>query len=227
MFDLAHTAAKLGDELLKRARDGRDDLIERVQDYRRPPSHLDEARSFLGGTGGQVAGAAAIGVLAGMALGAARKLAVQGAEATAGDWFEVLKLEHRKVEVLFEALLDTSDKQTLKRTFLLGKIAKALSKHAMQEEMVVYPAIKEATGGEQAMALYADHAEVKIYLHDLQEIAKGDPLWIERAREFHEHLTEHMRLEEDEVFPAYHGRMSPQQNRRLTLALHREGVRLA
>jgi hypothetical protein len=47
---------------------------------------------------GAAAGAAAVGFVAGMAAHSARKLAHQGMEVVAtkgGDWFDVLKLEHR------------------------------------------------------------------------------------------------------------------------------------
>jgi hemerythrin superfamily protein len=234
--DLRRRALTTSDDLVRRAQSQSDDLISRLQPYTdsllrrvRPhkPTPMEEARSFLSSPGAAVAGAVAVGVMAGIALSAGRKVAMQGAEALHGDWFEILKAEHRMVDKLFEQLLQTSDNQRVKRTLLLGKIAHALSKHAMQEEMVIYPALKAANSNGQAMHLYEDHAQIKIFIHDLQEIHKDDPLWIERARAFHKCVMHHVREEEDEIFPTYHGRMSPQQNRHLTLMVHKEGLKLA
>lgn len=273
MFDIKDTAARLGDDIARRARPlGRDiadrtrpysdDLIGRAEDLLRRAapygrdlmgrarSYADdtggraealarrvrgrtatviepEPRSFLSSPGGQAAGAAALGLLAGLAFGVVRKAGVQGAEALAGDWLEILKAEHKAVDALFEQMLATSDSQKIKRTLLLAKISRALTKHAMQEEMVIYPALKESSGDGRAMDLYADHATVKIFIHELNDIHKDDPQWIVRARAFREAVAQHVREEEDEVFPAYHARMSPQQNRRLTLLVHREGLKLA
>jgi|GEM_PF-1036000 len=242
MYDLREDVSRLADDLVKRARPFGRELAARARPYadslssraddlvrraRHLPAPMQEERSFLGSPGARVAGAAALGALAGLAFGVVRKAAVQGTEAMAGDWLAVLKAEHQLVDKLFEALLATNERQKVRRTLLVSRIAHALSKHAYQEEMVVYPSLKEATGDGRAMHLYEDHARIKIFLHDLNEIAKDDPLWIERARAFHAFVADHVREEEDVIYPAFHGQLSPQQNRRLTISLHKEGVKLA
>jgi hemerythrin superfamily protein len=210
--------------LIDRLSSAADPLIRKVRPAK--PTAMEEARSFLAGSGA-ILGVAAVGVVAGVALNAARKAAIQGSEALAGDWFEVLKVEHKAVDKLFEALLATDERQKIRRGLLLSRIAHALSKHAFQEEMVIYPALKEANSNGQAMHLYEDHAQIKIFIHELQTIAKDDPLWLERARAFRDCVQHHVREEEDVIFPAYHSRMSPQQNRRLTMMVHKEGLKLA
>ncbi len=231
--DLLNRARPYGRELADRARPYADDLGGRAEALiRRVRGDTaaviePEPRSFLESPGGKVAAAAALGVLAGLAFGVVRKAAVQGTEALAGDWLEVLKAEHKLVDGLFDQLLATQTSQKIKRTLLMTRIAHALAKHDMQEAMVIYPALKEAGIEGDAMHLYEDHARVKIFIHELQDIAKDDPLWIERARAFRDAVAAHVREEEDVIFPAFHDRMSPQQNRRLTMAVHREGLKLA
>lgn len=222
---LAAHVRPLASDLLGRLSSAAEPLVRKVRPSK--PTPLEEARSFLSGQGGALLGVAAVGLVAGVALNAARKAAIQGSEALAGDWQEVLKAEHRLVDKLFEALLATDESQKFRRGLLLSRISHALSKHAFQEEMVIYPALKEANSNGQAMHLYEDHAQLKIFIHELQEIPKDDPVWIERARAFHQCIQHHVREEEDEIFPAYHDRMSPQQNRRLTMLLHKEGLKLA
>jgi len=214
-----------GRKLVWSAADGLPARVRSVLPHK--PTPMEETRSFLSSPAVAIAGAVAIGVVAGVVLTLGRKAAVQGAEALHGDWLEVLKAEHKQVDRLFEQLMRTTEKQTIRRAFLLNRIAHALSKHAMQEEMVVYPALQEANSNGQAMHLYEDHAQIKIFIHELNEISKSDPLWIERARAFRDALREHVREEEDEIYPPYHDRMSPQQNRHLTVGLHKEGLKLA
>lgn len=240
---LAERALGGGDAVAQRARIQRDALLSRGRDMayalgdrlpepvrrRLPhkPTPIEETRSFLSSPALVIGGVLAAGVVIGLALNAGRKAALQGGEALHGDWLEVLKAEHKKVDLLFDQLLRTTDRQTLRRAFLLNRIAHALTKHAQQEELVVYPALKEATADGQAMHLYEDHAQIKIFIHELNEIPKNSPLWLERARAFRACIQHHVREEEDEIYPPYHDRMSPQQNRHITVGLHREGMKLA
>jgi len=172
-------------------------------------------------------GAAAVGFAVGVALNPARKAAMQGVEAVAGDWMGVLKAEHRLVEALFAAALKTTPRQKARRGALFLKIKRALIKHALQEETVVYPALRESQADGMAKHLYADHADIKILLSQIEALPKSDPAWIERMRALQACVAHHVREEEDEVFPAFHDRLTPQQSTRLTLMLHREGMKLA
>jgi hemerythrin superfamily protein len=227
---------RLGCDLAGRGQDVAEALSRRVRDEARSFARQEEewergVRGFLASPAAQLAGAAVLGFVVGVAANGARKAAIQGAEAVAGDWMAVLKAEHRAVEGLFEAMLATSARQKTRRAALFAKINYALTKHALQEETVVYPALREThldgAAGDLAKHLYSDHADIKIFLHELGAMAKDDPLWIERIRAFHACVSHHVREEEDEVFPRFHDLLSPQQNGKLTLLVHREGLKLA
>jgi hemerythrin-like domain-containing protein len=56
---------------------------------------------------------------------------------------------------------------------------------------------------------------------------KSNPEWIERVRAFRELLEEHMRMEEDEVFPRLRAELGEEQNAKLSAAVVREGMKLA
>jgi hemerythrin superfamily protein len=176
---------------------------------------------------GAAAGAAAVGFIAGMAANHARKLAVQGVEAAKGDWFEVLKAEHRLVEGLFDKILATGETEKLKRTKLLLALEQALGKHALQEEDVVYPHLRMAGIETETKELASEHADIKTYLHELEELPKDDPQWLGRVREFRKLVEHHVREEENEIFPRFRDRMSPEENAKLTARMHMEGMKLA
>src|SRR5439155_25894348 len=99
--------------------------------------------------------AAALGGAAiGFAANYGRKLMMQGMEALAGDWDEILAAEHDMALAIFDKMLATDETQSFKRKMLLMKLTHALDKHAHQEEMVVYPALRGANE-----ATDADHLE--------------------------------------------------------------------
>ena len=176
-----------------------------------------------------MAGAAALGFVAGMFAVPARKLAHQGLESALAknDWFEILKLEHAAVNALFDQLLQTDETQTKKRTALLLAIKQGLTKHGLQEEDVVYPALREAGIEADAKELYAEHADIKTYLHELETKPKDDPTWLERVRAFHALIQHHVKDEEEEIYPRFQAQLSEEQNSKLTKRMNVEGFLLA
>ena len=76
---------------------------------------------------------------------------------SAGDWDEVLAAEHKMTLALFDKMLATDETQKIKRGMLLTKLTHALDKHAHQEEMVVYPALREANEAGDADGLESEH----------------------------------------------------------------------
>ena len=180
-----------------------------------------------GGGMGRLAGAAAVGVGVGLALALGRKVAVQAVTAASGDWMEGLKTEHKMAMGVIEALEKTRDDAMMKRTGLMATLKHALSKHAFQEENVIYPALREATQNSDAEELAHDHLEIKQYLYDLDRMPKNDPNWLATLRRLKEVVAEHVREEEDEIFPAFRQRLSEEENKRLTAMMNKEGFKLA
>lgn len=186
--------------------------------------HMNHGR---GGGLGRMALPLAMGALAGLALSQGRKVAMQGPSVMAGDWQEALKLEHRMVEKLFEALLATDETQVAKRNGLIAKIAYALTKHGIQEENVIYPAMMDARAEGQAEHLTHDHGQIKHFIYELKTMEASDPRWLLRAREFFECIQHHVREEEDEMFPAFAATLSQEENARLTKLMNWEGYKVA
>jgi hemerythrin superfamily protein len=183
--------------------------------------------AWTGNRTGMLAAAAVAGAAVGLAANYGRKLVVQGIGATAGDWMDVLAAEHQAVLAMFDKVEATEDSQTWMRAHCLTRIKNALGKHALEEENAVYPALREANEAHDADALNAEHGYVKTYLYELENMPKSSPEWIERVRAFRELLEEHMRMEEDEVFPRLRAALGEEGNARLSAAVAREGMKLA
>lgn len=176
---------------------------------------------------GRLATGAALGFVAGLALPHARKAVMQGPSLMAGDWVDALKAEHRLVEKAFQALLSTSEDEVMKRQMLLTKIAYALNKHGIEEENVIYPALMENGREDHARHLTEDHGQIKTYIYDLRRMPTDDPRWIDKAREFFTTIQEHVREEEEDIFPTFREALPQEENARLTRMMNWEGFKVA
>ena len=188
-----------------------------------------ESRSAFawGGNAGPVFGAALAGVAIGLAANYGRKALMQGMEAAAGDWDEILATEHEMALAIFDKMLATDESQTFKRKMLLMKLTHALDKHAHQEEMVVYPALREAGINVEADQLEVEHGQVKTYLYELSEMGPGASNWLETVREFRATVSRHAHMEEEEVFPRFKENLTEEQNARITKLVNKDGFWMA
>ena len=181
----------------------------------------------FGDNSGPIIGAALAGAALGFAANYGRKFLMQGMEAMAGDWDEILATEHDMTLAVFDKMLATDASQTFKRKMLLMKLTHALDKHAHQEEMVVYPALREANIETDADHLEQEHGQVKTYLYELQEMGPESPNWLETVREFRALVSRHAHMEEEEVFPAFKQDLTEEQNARITSLVNRDGFWMA
>jgi hemerythrin superfamily protein len=176
---------------------------------------------------GRLATSAALGLAAGLVFPHARKAVMQAPSVVAGDWVEALTTEHRMVEKLFDQLMKTTERDSGKREMLLAKIAYALTKHAVEEENVIYPALKEAGRAEESGHLTEDHGQIKTHIYDLRRMSARDPQWMVEASTFRSMLMEHIREEEQDIFPAFREAIGPEENGTLTTMLNWEGFKVA
>jgi hemerythrin superfamily protein len=184
--------------------------------------------AFSWGEGaGPLIAAALGGAAIGFAANYGRKALMQGMEAAAGDWDEILAAEHDLALAIFDRMLATDQSQTFKRKMLLMKLTHALDKHAHQEEMVVYPALREANDEVEADQLEQEHGQVKTYLYELGEMGTDSPNWLETVREFRALVSRHAHMEEEEVFPSFKEDLTEEQNARITSLVNRDGFWMA
>jgi len=141
----------------------------------------------------------------------------------AGDWDEVLATEHDMTLAVFDKMLATDSTQTWKRSMLLMQLTHALDKHAHEEEMVVYPALRDAGQATEADQLNSEHGYIKTFLYDLGQMGPEAPNWLEKVREFRALVAEHAKMEEEQVFPAFKRGMDEEQNAKITALVNKDG----
>ncbi len=172
---------------------------------------------------GALVGAALAGVAIGFAANFGRKFLTQSLSGASGDWDEVLATEHDMTLAIFDKMLATDETQTFKRSMLLMKLTHALDKHAHEEEMVVYPALREANEAHDADVLEGEHGYVKTFIYELNQMGTDAPNWLEKVREFRALVQKHAHMEEEQVFPRFKERLSEEQNAKITSLVNRDG----
>jgi hemerythrin superfamily protein len=192
-------------------------------------SRSSENRSAFsfGGNAAPIIAAGLAGAAFGLAANFGRKALMQGMEAAAGDWDEILAAEHDMALAIFDKMLATDETQTFKRKMLLMKLTHALDKHAHQEEMVVYPALREANEESDADTLELEHGQVKTFLYELNQMPGDASNWLETVREFRDAVQKHAHMEEEQVFPRFKKDLSDEQNDKITSLGNRDGFWMA
>jgi hemerythrin superfamily protein len=176
---------------------------------------------------GPIIAAGLAGAAIGFAANYGRKALMQGMEAAAGDWDEILTAEHEMALSIFDKMLETDETQTFKRKMLLVKLTHALDKHAHAEEMIVYPALRQANEAGDADRLENEHGYIKTYLYELSQIGPEASNWLEKVREFRAEVAEHATFEEQEVFPRFKREMDEEQNDNITALVNKDGFWMA
>jgi hemerythrin superfamily protein len=188
------------------------------------PSQQSRLRS---GDNGRYIGAAAIGAVVAVAALLGRKAAHQAMTTARGTWIDAIKAEHEAARALFEAIEATDDTASIRRPMLFMKLKAALTKHAFQEENVLYPALHTHGETEPAEGLEHDHGRLKTLLFELSSISVTEPAWMSKIVELRSEFENHVQEEEEEIFPALYADLSDEENRRLMTQMHKAGIKLA
>ena len=180
-----------------------------------------------GDNAGPLIGAAIAGAGIAVAAHFGRKAIMQGMEASAGDWEEMLKKDHDEIRGLLDQMLATDSTQTWKRSMLLMKLAHKLDKHSYEEETVIYPALREDDNVVQADQLDTEHGHVKTFMFELKQMEADSSEWLEKVRELRDSLIRHMQMEEQEVFPSLKSDIDEERSGKLTMMVNKAGFMMA
>jgi hemerythrin superfamily protein len=159
-------------------------------------------------------------------IGRVKREVVKAHMALSGDWEAQLKAEHKAVRALLRALVKTSADEEDKRRAILEGVADALTRHAVEEENVVYPALRELGADLEAGELYDEHAEMKTLIGQMKAMAASDPMWIGKAQALKKLVYAHAREEETNLFPLLRSCESELEAEALTGRLQHEGLRV-
>jgi hemerythrin superfamily protein len=140
--------------------------------------------------------------LAGRAIGMARVAAGR-------DPFEALANDHRLVLGMMDSLLQSGRQSRMRRTAGLLQVKRSLTAHALAEEDVVYPMLRDEVGAIEASdRLYREHADIKIHLFRLEHLRPDDPRWQEEMTALRDLVARHAADEENTEFPRLRERLS-------------------
>ncbi|MBI6939822.1 hemerythrin domain-containing protein [Pseudomonas putida] len=118
---------------------------------------------------------------------------------------DLLIQDHKLVKKLLEELSATTERAVKRRTELLQRIEQELQVHTALEEEILYPAIKQAGGKEEAKMYYEakeEHRTVdSLVLPDLLHTEPGTLEFAGRVKVMKELLEHHIEEEEGELFP--------------------------
>ena len=118
---------------------------------------------------------------------------------------ELLIQDHQLVKKLLEELSSTTERAVKKRAELLERIKQEVSIHTALEEEILYPAIKQAGGKEEAKMYYEakeEHRTVdSLVLPDLKRTRPDTVQFAGRVKVLKELLEHHIEEEEGELFP--------------------------
>ncbi|MFJ4394359.1 hemerythrin domain-containing protein [Pseudomonas sp. NPDC089396] len=118
---------------------------------------------------------------------------------------ELLMQDHKLVKKLLEELSTTTERAVKKRAELLQRIEHELQIHTALEEDILYPAIKQAGGKEEAKMYYEakeEHRTVdSLVLPDLLHTETGTVAFAGRVKVMKELLEHHIEEEEVELLP--------------------------
>jgi iron-sulfur cluster repair protein YtfE (RIC family) len=126
---------------------------------------------------------------------------------------QILKDDHKTVEDLFKRYEEAGEGAVEERRTIRDRVVKELSIHAHIEEVVFYPATREARGGETEELVeeaLQEHAEAKQALQKLASLEPGDPQFDQVMSKLIEDVRHHVEEEENEMFPKVNEALSPQ-----------------
>ncbi|MGK5005261.1 hemerythrin domain-containing protein [Janthinobacterium sp. LB2P70] len=119
------------------------------------------------------------------------------------DAIELLTQDHQTVKELFEQYEGFSDCSLVSKRKLALKICEELSKHAMAEEEIFYPAVREASRSNEDLIDEAivEHASAKELIAQIVAMAPGEDLYDAKVKVLSEQIDHHVLEEESEIFP--------------------------
>ena len=119
----------------------------------------------------------------------------------ATDAITLLTEDHRKVEALFSRFESSTDAQ--EQTEIAHEVIHELAVHGEIEELIFYPALRNAVpdGDQLADEAVHEHVEIKQTLNDLDSMTASDEAFDAKMRELMAEVRHHVGDEEGDVFP--------------------------
>lgn len=116
--------------------------------------------------------------------------------------FDLLEQDHREVEEWFDEYDELKDRDEDRKTELAEKICLALKVHAQMEEEIFYPQAREASQDNDLIdEAIVEHSTVKNLIAEIEAMEVGEELYDAKIRVLGEMVKQHIKEEEEELFP--------------------------
>ncbi|GAC1306129.1 MAG: hypothetical protein NVSMB10_10590 [Steroidobacteraceae bacterium] len=117
------------------------------------------------------------------------------------DAVAMLKADHKKVKQLFAEFKKMKDGSDEEKSELVARVCNELIVHAVVEEEIFYPAVREAIDDADLMdEALVEHAAAKSLIEQLQGMEPEDDLYDAKVTVLGEQIEHHVEEEEGEMF---------------------------
>jgi hemerythrin superfamily protein len=119
------------------------------------------------------------------------------------DAIAMLKADHAEVEKLFKRFEDLGPRAKKTKGDIADRVVAALAQHAVIEEQVLYPTVRERLPDEDELVLEAleEHHVAKWLLSELDDLTPEDERFDAKFTVLAENVRHHVKEEEGELFP--------------------------
>jgi len=112
---------------------------------------------------------------------------------------KILEMDHRKVEMLFKEIEGTEDQK--KAIDLFHQLKADLTSHSIAEEKTVYARFQKASTMQQLLTdSQQEHEDMRSMLDEVTDVLNDRELFLDKVEDLHELVSQHVQMEEDEVF---------------------------
>jgi hemerythrin superfamily protein len=120
------------------------------------------------------------------------------------DAIEMLKNDHKEVDVLFQEYESSKEKaKPAAKSRIARLICQLLTIHAALEEEIFYPMVRKHGAEMKTLADEAavEHQTLKDIIGRLESASPSDPLYDAGVKVLNEYVKHHVKEEEGELFP--------------------------
>jgi hemerythrin superfamily protein len=117
--------------------------------------------------------------------------------------FDRLMQDHRMAEQRFAEIERTAETERERRAELIKKLSAEFEFHEIAEEEILYGNIEQLSSIKRAVGdAFEAHAEFDAILREIADMSVISDDWVQRVLELKQMILEHIRMEEEKIFPA-------------------------